>query len=105
MSTKKLKHMVIFCLKHSTGSPEEKKFLKDIEKTLASIPVVKNFETVRQVSAKNDYEFGIYMEFDSEQDFQKYETHPIHIDFVENRWRKEVKRRLVIDFEAIKSKA
>jgi hypothetical protein len=41
------------------------------------------------------------MEFDNKQDFQIYETHPIHIDFVENRWRKEVERRLVIDFMAI----
>ena len=105
MSTEKLRHIVIFSLKHDKGSPEEKKFLKDIEKSLTSIPVVKNFETLRQVSAKNDYAFGIFMEFDSEQDFQIYETHPTHIDFVENRWRKEVERRLVIDFEAIKSKA
>lgn len=102
MSTGKLRHLVIFCLKHDKGSAEEKKFLKDIENILTSIPVVKNFETIQQVSTKNDYDFGIYMEFDSDQDYKTYDKHPIHLDFVENRWRNEVKRHLVIDFKAIK---
>ena len=101
MASEKIRHMVIFNLKHSKDSPEEKIFLQDAEKILTSIPVVKNFKMEQQISSKSDYDFGLYMEFDSDQDYEIYDTHPTHIEFVEQRWRKEVENRLVIDFKAI----
>ena len=93
--------MVIFCLKHDRGSPEEEAFLKDSEAMLSSISVVRNFEVQRQVSPKNDYDFGFTMEFDDRESYEAYNTHPSHVDYVENRWLKEVDRFLEIDFENI----
>jgi hypothetical protein len=99
MDAGKLRHMVIFCLKHDSGTPEEKKFLQDSSSILSAIPGVKKFEVLRQVSPKNDYDFGLSMEFDDEQSYEKYNTHPSHVDYVEQRWLKEVVRFLEIDFK------
>ncbi len=97
----KIKHMVIFCLKHDKDSPEEKKFLQDGESLLKQIPGVNNFEVLKQTSSKNDYDFGFSMEFNDEQAYEIYSKHPSHVSFVEERWLKEVIRFLEIDFENI----
>ncbi|MFD1956294.1 Dabb family protein [Paenibacillus thailandensis] len=94
-------HSVIFSLKHGKGSPEEKQFLEDGRTKLSSIPAVKDFRVFRQVSPKNDYDFGFSMTFESEADYEAYNVHPIHADFVANRWKKEVERFLEIDYNEI----
>jgi len=101
MKAEKIKHMVIFCLKHDKDSLEEKKFLQDSESILSSIPGVKNFEVLRQISSKNDYGFGLAMEFDSKLAYETYSTHPSHVNYVEQRWLKEVVRFLEIDLRAL----
>lgn len=99
MKRKGIRHMVIFCLKHDKGSSEAMQFLNDAEAILTSIPGVNNFEVCRQVSAKNDYDYGFSMEFDSQSDYSAYNQHPSHEGFVEERWKKEVDRFLEIDFK------
>ena len=47
-----IRHTVVFRLKHAKGSAAEKKFLADAD-VLATIPGVKNFEKLRQVSRKS----------------------------------------------------
>ncbi len=101
MDPLKIRHMVIFCLKHYKGSPEEERFLQDSESILSSIPGVKNLEVMRQAHIKNDYDFGIAMEFDNKTAYDSYVTHPTHVDYVQERWSKEVTRSLDIDFEAV----
>lgn len=94
----RIKHMVIFNLIHGKDSPLTEKFLSDGQRLLTSIPVVRDFEALLQVSAKNDYDFGFSMIFDSDKDYEEYNNHPIHRGFVEERWKKEVSRFLEIDF-------
>ncbi|MBM3709823.1 MAG: Dabb family protein [Actinobacteria bacterium] len=93
--------MVIFCLKKGKDSPETVKFLQDTESILSCIPNVKNFKLFRQTNPRNDYHFGFYMEFDNNSAYDEYTKHPSHINYVKQKWEKEVKRFMEIDFETI----
>lgn len=95
-----IRHTVVFRLKHPDGSPEERGFLED-SLVLADIPTVRNFERLRQVSPKNQFSFGFSMEFDSREAFEEYVTHPIHEDFVRERWMTEVSDFLEIDYSPL----
>ena len=96
----KIKLMVIFNLSHGQDSPETDRFLTDGQRLLTSIPVVKEFQVLRQVSPKNDYDFGFFMVFNDDIEYEEYNKHPVHQSFVEERWKKEVQRFLEIDFTA-----
>ena len=93
-----IRHTVVFKLKHATGSPAELDFLQT-GKQLADIPTVRNFECLRQISKKNDFTYGFSMEFDSDDDYQNYNEHPFHLEFVETRWIPEVEDFMEIDYE------
>lgn len=95
-----IQHMVIFDLKHEKGSAQADKFLKDGREILSKIPVVQNFQVFNQVSVKNDYTYGFSMVFAGQSEYDTYNNHPDHVDFVENRWQKEVSRFLEIDFKS-----
>ncbi len=95
-----IRHTVVFVLKHAHGSLQEKAFLRDA-KVLAEIPGVKKFEQLRQVSKKNDYEFGFSMEFADQAAYTAYNEHPKHVKFVKDRWDREVERFLEIDYVQI----
>jgi hypothetical protein len=92
-------HIVIFNLNYKKDSAEADKFLKDGQRILSAIPGVQNFQVLRQVSVKNDYDFGFSMIFADEGAYLFYNKHPEHVAFVEDRWKKEVCRFLEIDFE------
>jgi Stress responsive A/B Barrel Domain len=92
-----IRHTVTFKLKHPTGSVAEASFLK-AAKALTTIPTVRNFEWLRQVSPKNEFKFGFSMEFFSQQDYEAYNVHPEHVRFVEERWKQEVEDFLEIDY-------
>lgn len=91
-------HSVIFKLKHPKGSLKEKEFLAAAEK-LSSIPGVENFQCLRQVSPKNEFEFGLSMEFANQPLYDQYSNHPEHIAFVQQRWMNEVEEFLEIDYQ------
>ncbi|MGG1633743.1 stress responsive protein [Paenibacillus sp. FSL A5-0031] len=91
-------HSVIFNLKHEQGSAEEQQFLEDGERILTSIPSVKNFQVYKQVSGKNDYRHGFAMEFANQADYDAYNEHPLHVQFVNERWVTEVEKFLEIDY-------
>ena len=92
-----IRHTVAFKLKHAAGSESESSFL-EAARVLTSIPTVCNFEWLRQVSPKNQFEFGFSMEFASRQDYEAYNVHPDHVHFVETRWKPEVADFLEIDY-------
>lgn len=92
-----IRHSVIFTLKHAHGSLMEKAFLRDAL-VLKEIPGVKKFEQLRQVSKKNDYEFGFSMEFADQAAYASYDAHPKHVKFLKERWEREVERFLEIDY-------
>jgi hypothetical protein len=96
-----IRHTVVFKLKFSKGSPEESEFLTAASK-LSSIPGVRNFESLRQTSKKNVFDYGLSMEFDTMKDYHEYNTHQDHTKFVETYWVKYVQNFLEIDYEPIK---
>lgn len=93
-----IRHTVTFNLKYPMGSPEERDFLEACA-NLATLPGVKNFESLRQVSRKNDFTFGLSMEFASKAAYDGYSNHPDHTAFVETYWKKYVDRFLELDYE------
>jgi hypothetical protein len=95
----RIRHTVVFTLTHPEGSPEEGNFLKTAA-TLAAIPGVEAFEILRETSPKNDYRFGISMEFAAPEAYTAYNEHPEHVRFVQERWLPEVAAFLEIDYEA-----
>ena len=92
-----IRHTVVFKLKHDAGSENELNFLRAAQK-LVEIPTVNNFECFRQVSEKNNYDFGLSMDFNSKAGYQAYNEHPDHIQFVETLWIPEVVEFMEIDY-------
>jgi len=94
----RVRHGVVYSLKHAEGSPEEADFLK-ANAALASIPGVEAFELLREVSPKNDYRFALVMEFADRAAYEAYNNHPDHVSFVRDRWDSEVTDFLELDSE------
>ena len=92
-----IRHTVAFKLKHPPASEAERAFLI-AAKVLISIPTVRHFECLRQVGTKNNFDFGFSMEFASQSDYEAYNTHPEHVNFVETRWKPEVVDFVEIDY-------
>ncbi|MCL6260167.1 Dabb family protein [Aquiflexum sp. TKW24L] len=96
-----IRHTVVFKLKFPKSSSEEKEFLWAAA-ALALIPGVQNFESLRQISKKNDFDYGLSMEFDSEAEYKFYNNHADHAKFVEEYWVRCVEKFLEIDYELTK---
>jgi len=84
---------------HGEGSAEERDFLEAAEH-LATIPGVEAFELLAEVSPKNGYRFGISMEFADRPAYERYDKHPDHVRFVQERWLSEVSEFLELDYAA-----
>lgn len=93
-----IRHMAVFSLKHPVGSEEAETFLRDGATILSAIPVVMNFEVLRQVSDKCEFDYGFSMEFINQTAYDTYNHHPDHQDFVTMRWENEVTAFQEIDF-------
>ncbi len=99
MDAERIRHTVVFTLAHPAGSEAERDFLEAAGK-LAAIPGVEAFELLAEVSPKNDYSFGISMEFADRVAYEHYNAHPAHVGFVAERWQPEVSDFLEIDYAA-----
>ena len=99
MLANRVRHTVAFTLVHEDGSAEECDFLEAAEH-LATIPGVEAFELLAEVSPKNGYRFGISMEFADRPAYDRYNEHPDHIRFVQERWLAEVSDFLELDYAA-----
>jgi hypothetical protein len=99
MVANRVRHTVAFTLVHEEGSVEEHDFLAAAEQ-LADIPGVEAFELLAEVSPKNGYLFGISMEFADGAAYDRYNEHPDHIRFVQQRWLSEVSEFLELDYAA-----
>jgi heme-degrading monooxygenase HmoA len=99
MVANRVRHTVAFTLVHEDGSAEERDFLEAAEH-LATIPGVEAFELLAEVSPKNGYRFGISMEFADRSAYDRYNEHPDHIRFVQQRWLAEVGEFLELDYAA-----
>jgi hypothetical protein len=92
-----IQHTVAFSLKHAANSKGETEFLAAAD-VLMTIPGVQKFKKCRQVSAKNPYQFWFTMFFADQAAYDFYNNHPLHVDFVQNRWMKEVTAFQEADF-------
>ena len=93
-------HSVFMKLKHEPGSEAEKAFLAECEK-LENIPRVLDYRIVKETSPKNDYAFGLVMNFENQEDYDFYNNHPDHVYFVENVWIPNVEIFQEIDYTAL----
>ena len=100
MEDGRIRHTVSFALRHPASSPPEREFL-DAARRLEAIPGVESFDILAEVSPKNDFRFGISMEFADQTAYDAYNRHPEHVRFVEERWQNEVADFLEIDYSAI----
>jgi hypothetical protein len=96
----RVRHTVSFTLGHPAGSAAEADFLAAAS-ALGAIPGVEAFEIVREVSPKNEFAFGISMEFADRAAYSAYNEHPAHVAFVQGRWLPEVADFLEVDYEAL----
>ena len=99
MDAERIRHTVVFTLAHPSGSDAERDFLAAAER-LATIPGVEAFELLAEISPKNDYRFGISMEFADRAAYEGYNEHPDHVRFVQERWLSEVTDFLELDYAA-----
>ncbi len=92
-----IRHTVVFRLKHDPGSAAEHDFLRAACE-LAKIEGVQKFECLRQTSQKNNFTFGLSMEFADNTAYASYSDHPEHVAFVQQRWLPEVAEFMEIDY-------
>ena len=96
----RIRHSVAFSLRHEAGSDAEADFVAAIS-ALEQIPGVEAFELMREVSPKNDFDYGLTMEFADQAAYAAYNEHPQHVAFVADRWDAEVTDFLEIDTRAL----
>jgi Stress responsive A/B Barrel Domain len=96
----RIRHTVVFTLSHPEGSPAEADFLATAG-ALAALPGVEAFQILRETSPKNEYRFGISMEFAGPEAYTAYNEHPDHVRFVNDRWLPEVSDFLEVDYETL----
>lgn len=92
-----LRHSVIFRFKPAISLENKAAFL-EASRQLARIPNVRNLEVLKQTSSKNPFEYGIIMEFDSQEQFDFYSNHPDHQAFIQDFWIPNVEDFLEIDY-------
>jgi len=95
-----IRHTVAFKLIHPGNSPQERDFLGAIVK-LAAIPGVRNLELLKQTSKKNNFDYGLSMEFETAKAYEDYNRHPDHVAFVKTCWIPEVSDFLELDYERL----
>jgi len=93
-----IRHTVTFKLNHQHGSSEEQAFLNEARK-LSSLPTVKKFECLKEIGKKNNFDFGLSMEFEDNSAYQAYNNHPTHVKFVQELWIPQVVDFIEIDYE------
>ena len=93
-------HSVFMKLKYASGSAQEKVFMERAEK-LADIPGVLNYRIVKETSPKNDFEYGLVMQFESQKEYDSYNDHPEHSAFVEEVWIPNVATFQEIDYQQL----
>lgn len=96
-----IRHSVILKLKDQISTKDNQAFFDAVDK-LATIPGVQKFEILKQISSKNKFEYGISMEFNTQEQYDFYSNHPEHQAFIQNFWMKSVDDFLEIDYLLMK---
>lgn len=95
-----IRHSVILRFKKEISQESQAAFL-EASWQLAQIPNVRNLEVMKQTSPKNPFEYGISMEFESQEQYDTYSNHPDHQAFIQNFWIPNVEDFLEIDYLAL----
>jgi hypothetical protein len=85
LSGERIRHQLVFTLKHAAGSDEEASFSRALL-ALEAIPGVEAFELNRAVSPKNAFDYALTMVFADRAAYESYNEHPEHAGFVADRW-------------------
>ena len=93
-------HSVFFKLIHPVGGEDEAIFFSRL-KELKKIDVVRAFKLVKEVSPKNEFDYGLVMELENQSDLKAYNHHPDHIEFVNTIWIPQVQDFLEIDYVSL----
>jgi hypothetical protein len=96
-----IRHTVVFRLVHEAGSAASDAFFADARAALTSIPGVQGFEIAEQVGPTSDLTHQFAMTFADTAAYERYNTHPTHVAFVEGRWVPEVAEFQEYDFVAM----
>lgn len=93
-----ISHVVFIEVHDKADIPE---LLADSDAALASIPGVVSYAAGEHIdtgrpTVLHDYDLGLYIGFDSEEDYAVYVSHPAHVEFVA-RWRPRLKALRVYD--------
>ena len=96
-------HVVIFWTKPENPNAAEE-LLAGAEKYLRPIPGVRSFHIGRMVGSHRpvvdqSYQVALNLIFDTKQQQDDYQVHPLHIEFVEKVFKVHCARVVVYDFE------
>jgi hypothetical protein len=97
----RIRHMVVFNLKYPKSDPRTQEFLDTAKRMLRPIPFALNIEQCYQTSAMCKFDFGFSFDFASPADYEGYNNHPDHKQFVEEWWKTQVADFMEIDFEPV----
>ena len=92
-----LVHSVFFKLKHDKGSEAERAFY-DAVMQLSDIPGVQDLKWLNEVSPKNDFDYGLSIDFANQKAYDAYTAHPDHLRFVQDVWTPNVAGFMEIDY-------
>lgn len=93
-----IRHSVYFWLDESLSSVQKQEFVVGM-RALFDMEVVKNgscgtaADTPDRPATQNDFDYALFLEFDSVDDHNTYQTHPEHQVFIDtfSKWFKAVK--------------
>lgn len=90
-------HSVFFRLKYEAASIEEKEFIDTCRRVLEPIPGMTGFRVLKETSPKNNFAFGLTMDFADQAAYDAYNNHPDHVNFVQGTWIPNVEEFQEID--------
>ena len=95
-------HVVIFWTKPERPSAADE-LIAGAEKYLRPIPGVRSFHMGRMVKSERpvvdqSYQVALNLIFDTKQQQDDYQVHPLHLDFVEKVFKPNCARAVVYDF-------
>lgn len=65
---------------------------------LSRIDGVQQFQVLRQIGQKNDFDHALSMYFESQTAYDAYNEHPDHVAFVEQVWLPNVTEFIELDY-------
>ncbi len=65
---------------------------------LGELPGVQRFKVLRQVGRKNDFTDALSMHFESAEEYDSYNSHPVHVAFVDDVWSSAVVDFIELDY-------